>query len=94
MIGCDGVECRHFQRWEQRLNKWEIGMRVRTPGMHVSKEPNTSLIKSHIFPSEETHSHVRTSLTRATAPCSPEQHQRLGRGREGARLSGCWCAAI
>ena len=31
MIGCDGKECKHFEKWERRLNRWEEGQLVRTP---------------------------------------------------------------
>jgi len=31
MIGCDGVQCKQFERWEKQHDKWRIGQLVRTP---------------------------------------------------------------
>jgi len=31
MIGCDGVQCKEFHKWEKRHDKWRIGQLVRTP---------------------------------------------------------------
>lgn len=44
MITAPVCQCKHFEKWEAGLNKWTIGMRVRTPdgdGQVIDKVAST-----------------------------------------------------